>query len=407
MASQSMKFIKLEWRFLLFGMLLTFWSSPGQTFVISLFGAHLRADFELTHGEFGTIYTIATLVSAVLLWKTGPLVDRIKLRNFATAMVALMIMAISLFATIQGPITLLLGILFVRFMGQGMLNHIALTAMSRRYRAERGRAISFAGLGFILGESLFPPIIVLALGLMDWRLIWPIMAVLCIVTLLPFIRRLIEHTEHQDGPGAAAPADISIKQYDRAALLKDPRFYMLIGLPITQSGVITGIFFHQVYLIDLKDWSFEWWSICFSIFAGFSLIGGLSAGWLVDRFGARKVAPYSLVFMILSLLLLIHFDHPIFAAVIMASLGLGAGSTTPGHASMWAELYGTKHLGAIRSVANVVMVFGSALGPVLMGIAFDFDISISVIFYSCAVLAIASILLARQALQKPTELHHS
>jgi MFS family permease len=396
-----MKFIKLEWRFLLFGLLLTFWSSPGQTFVISLFGAHLRADFELTHGEFGTIYTIATLISAVLLWKTGPLVDRIKLRNFATAMVALMIMAISLFATIQGPITLLFGILFVRFMGQGMLNHIALTAMSRRYNAERGRAISFAGLGFILGESLFPPIIVLALGLMDWRLIWPIMSILCIVTLLPFIRRLIEHTEHQDGPGAgqATPGEAT-PQYDRAALLKDRRFYMLIGLPITQSGVITGIFFHQVYLIGLKGWSFEWWSVCFSIFAGFSLIGGLSAGWLVDRFGARKIAAYPLVFMILSLLLFTHFDHPAFAAIIMASLGLGAGATTPSQSSMWAELYGTRHLGAIRSVANVVMVFGSALGPVLMGIAFDLDISIGLIFYVCVAMAIASILSARSALQK-------
>ena len=400
MSQSTFSFIRIEWRFLLFGLLLTFWSSPGQTFVISLFGAHIREDFNLSHGEFGTIYTVATLMSAALLWKTGPLVDQISLRKFATVMVMIMIGAIAVFAGIQGPITLLFGILCVRFMGQGMLNHIALTAMARRYQAERGRAISLASLGFILGESLFPPIIVLALAVVDWRLIWPVMALLCAVTFLPFLKSLIIHTETQDGPGASAlEATPDIKHYNRAQLLRDKRFYMLVLQPITQSAVITGLFFHQVHLIGLKGWSFEWWSICFSIFAGFSLLGGLSTGWLVDRFTARKIAPYSLLFMIAALVMLSHFDHPAFAAVIMAALGIGAGSNTPSQASMWAELYGTQHLGAIRSVVNVVMVFGSALGPVFMGTAFDLEVSLDLINYTSAALAATAILLTYQALK--------
>ncbi|WP_025898392.1 MFS transporter [Sneathiella glossodoripedis] len=399
MISSSRHFIKQEWRFLLFGLLLTFWSSPGQTFLISLFGAHLRNDFNLSHGEFGTLYTIATLISAVLLWKTGPLIDRLPLAKFAVTMVVLMSVSIATFAAIQGPITLLIGILFVRFMGQGMLNHIALTAMARRYSAERGRAISYAGLGFILGESLFPPVIVIALGLMDWRLIWPVMSFLCAITLLPFIKRLIEHTAAQDGPGALAQTSDDMKHYDRAALLRDYRFYLLIGISITQSGVITGLFFHQVYLVEVKGWSIEWWSICFSIFAAFSLAGGLGAGWLVDRFSARRIAPYSLLFMSVALLMFAHLNDPIFAALIMALLGIGAGYNTPAQSSMWAELYGTQHLGAIRSVANVVMVFGSALGPVFMGLAFDLGISIDSVFYACVALTLMAITASRIALR--------
>lgn len=399
MPQSTISFLRLEWRFLLFGLLLTFWSSPGQTFVISLFGAHIREDFNLSHGEFGTIYTVATLISAALLWKTGPLVDHIPLRKFATMMVIVMIAAIAIFAGIQGPITLLFGILCVRFMGQGMLNHIALTAMARRYNAERGRAISMASLGFILGESLFPPAIVLALSFVDWRLIWPVMALLCATTFLPFIKKLIVHTENQDGPGISTSEIPPItKHYNRAELLRDKRFYMLTLLPITQAGVITGLFFHQVYLISIKGWSFEWWSICFSIFAAFSLLGGLTAGWMVDRFTARKIAPYSLLFMIAALVMLGHLEHPAFAAVIMAALGVGAGSTTPSQSSMWAELYGTQHLGAIRSVVNVVMVFGSALGPIFMGVAFDLEIPLAIITYSSAALAVIAVLLAYIAL---------
>lgn len=400
-SNSTFKFVSQQWRFLLFGALLTFWSSPGQTFVISLFGEHLRADFNLTHGEFGTIYTIATLISAALLWKAGPLVDHLPLRKFATLMVLLMVIAIGVFAGIQGPITLLLGILFVRFMGQGMLNHIAITAMARRYEAERGRAISFAGLGFIIGESIFPPVIVLALSLYDWRLIWPAMALLAAVTFLPFIKRLIGHAEGQDGKGTAALENATKEDghWTRADLLRDPRFYMLSLIPIAQSGIITGLFFHQVHLIDLKGWSFNWWSICFTIYAGFSLLGGLVSGFTIDRFSARLIAPFSLLFMIAALILLAELNQPIIAAVVMALLGVGASYTMLAMSSLWAELYGTRHLGAIRSVANVVMVFGSALGPVILGLAFDAKVSLKTIAFSAAAFAAIAVISAVSALK--------
>ncbi|WP_169568322.1 MFS transporter [Sneathiella limimaris] len=399
---RTREFVQFEWRFLLFGFLLTFWSGPGQTFVISLFGGHFREEFNLSHGDFGLLYTVATLVSASLLWKTGPLVDHLPLRKFAIFLVCLMILAMALMSGVQGPITLFAGILFVRFMGQGMLSHTAVTAMARRYEKERGRAIAFAGLGFIAGEAVFPPAIVLALSLFDWRLIWPSIAVLAAITFLPFIGKLIIHTEHQDGKGAEeleASLPTSEKHWTRAELLRDKRFYMLCLIPIAQSGIITGLFFHQVHIIELKGWSFEWWSICFTIFAAFSLIGGLMAGFLVDRLSARRIVPFSLLFMDLALILLSIFDHEWSAPFVMAALGVGAGYTTPSLSSLWAELYGTRHLGAIRSVASVVMVFGSALGPVLMGFAFDLEMALSTITLVSALLAFAGVGAAFQALK--------
>ncbi|NCW30648.1 MAG: hypothetical protein EBV87_03320, partial [Alphaproteobacteria bacterium] len=36
------EFVVTEWRFLLFGLLMAFWSSLGQTFFISLFSAQIR-----------------------------------------------------------------------------------------------------------------------------------------------------------------------------------------------------------------------------------------------------------------------------------------------------------------------------------------------------------------------------
>jgi MFS family permease len=389
----TLPFVRQEWRFLLFGSLLAFWSGPGQTFVISVFGGHIREDFALSHGDFGAIYTVATLICAALLWKAGPLVDRLPLRQFVVKIAIAIILAMVAFGFVQGPITLFLGIIAVRFLGQGMMTHVALTSMARRYEAERGRAVAIAALGFPLGEALFPPLIVLAIGVFDWRYVWPAMALFAAVTLLPTIPFLIRHTTHQDGHGVRdlLAFDEDARHWTRAEMLRDRKFYLLAPTAMAQSGIFTGIFFHQVYLVGEKGWDFEWWSLCFTIFAATSIIGGMVSGFLVDIFRARKLVPFVLLPLLLGGLVFAYSGHSVFAAVVMFILGFGAGATNPVLSSLWPELYGTRHLGAIRSVATVVMVFGSALGPVLMGWALDANISLhSIILMSCGIILVSA-----------------
>ncbi|MEH6544947.1 MAG: MFS transporter [Sneathiella sp.] len=394
-ATGTWTFMRQEWRFLLFGTLLAFWSGPGQTFVISVVGGHIREDFSLSHGDFGAIYTLATLVCAALLWKTGPLVDSLPLRQFVFKVAIAMILAMVAFGFVQGPITLFLGIIAVRFLGQGMMTHIAFTSMARRYEAERGRAVAIAALGFPLGEALFPPLIVLAMGVVDWRYIWPAMAVLAAITLLPTIPYLIHHTTNQDGHGVRdlVAEDEEAKHWTRAEMLRDKNFYLLAPTAIAQSGIFTGLFFHQVFLVSEKGWNFEWWSLCFTIFAGTSVFGGIASGILVDKFGARRLVPFVLFPLLIGSLVFSYAGPSIYAAAVMFILGLGAGATNPVLSSLWPELYGTRHLGAIRSVATVVMVFGSALGPVFMGWALDADFTLQhIVLFSISIIIVSSAL---------------
>ncbi len=398
-----MTFFRREWRFLTFGLLLTFWGSPGQTFVISLFGGHIRTDFNLSHGEFGSLYTLATLASAVFLWGTGPLVDRLPLRHMSLAAVLAMVTATAAVSLVTGPISLLIAIFAVRFMGQGLMSHISMTAMARRYEAERGRALAVASIGFSLGETLFPPLVVLGLSLTDWRNLWPVMAVLAALSLLPFLSRLVRQTENLDGPGASLSINTAreIRHWTRTEMLRDPRFYLIALVPVAQAGLITGLFFHQVHIVSLKGWALDWWSLSFSAFAGFAFMGALTSGFLVDRFRARRVVPFILLPMTVAFILLAFFDNALFAPLIMAILGFGAGLMGPGLSALWPELYGTRHLGAIRSVATVVMVFGSALGPVFMGVALDAGTALQAIALTASCLALLSAGLATLALFRP------
>ena len=52
--------------------------------------------------------------------------------------------------------------------------------------------------------------------------------------------------------------------------------------------------------------------------------------------------------------------------------------------------FGTKHLGAIRSLSTSSMVFGTALGPFLVGQILDLNISYNLILFFMSILSIVS-----------------
>ncbi len=393
----TLTFMRREWRFLTFGILVMFWTAPGQTYLISLFGDELRAAFSLSHSAFGAIYTAATLTSAAILWPAGRLVDRLRLARFVWIVCALMAAGAAAFSLVGGPVSLFFGILIVRFLGQGMMSHIAVTAMARRYVAERGRAVAIAGFGMPIAEGILPPLITVGLTVTPWQNIWIMMGVMVAVIMLPSIPFLLKRTAGQDGRG---PEDLPghdevQRHWTRAEMLRDKRFFMIAPLVMTMSAIFTGLIFHQKYIVgEAKDWDFLWWSLNFIVFAVCQVGGSFAAGWLVDRVTARRVTPYVLMPFALSVLMLGICDSEAWAPVILGTMGLSAGATHPSFTSLWAEMYGTRHLGAIRAAAAVLGVFASALGPVCVGWALDADISVLSICLACVVITICTSLIS-------------
>src|SRR5210317_2171994 len=82
-----LRLIRTEWQLLLFGFLMTFWSSPGQTFLISLYSGEIRAELGLSDGEFAGVYSLATLASAIVVIWSGALVDRLDLKKLSLCVV--------------------------------------------------------------------------------------------------------------------------------------------------------------------------------------------------------------------------------------------------------------------------------------------------------------------------------
>ncbi|MFO7642309.1 MAG: MFS transporter, partial [Candidatus Competibacteraceae bacterium] len=139
-------------------------SGFGQTFFIAVFGAELRTAFALSHTAYGTLYSLATLGAAGLLWRAGVWTDVWPPRRVVTVAVGILALGCILIGLAPHAALLGLGFLLIRFGGQGLLTHLAMTTAGRAFSAHRGKAIALTATGAPLAEACLPALAVALLG---------------------------------------------------------------------------------------------------------------------------------------------------------------------------------------------------------------------------------------------------
>ncbi len=178
-------FIRENLRWLAGGFLLTFFSSYGQTFFISLSAGHIRDEYGLSNGGWGLLYMIATLASAATMPRFGRIVDRYSVTRVTSIIVPVLALACLLMAVSRNIVLLGLTIYLLRLFGQGMMAQNAFTAIGRWFASQRGKAIALSAIGVNTGEASMPFLFVLTAGALGWRNAWLVAAATLLVVALP------------------------------------------------------------------------------------------------------------------------------------------------------------------------------------------------------------------------------
>jgi len=377
--------IKTEWRLLLFGFVMTFGSSLGQTYFIALFSGQIRADLDISHGTFGAIYSAATLVSAIILLWSGTLIDRMELRRFAYMSVIGLALGCLILAGSQGMVSLFIAILVLRHLGQGLMSMAGVTSIVRYIDHQRGKANAISGIGFSFSEAVLPSAIIGLLVILGWREAWLLCAIVLVVVLPLMIYWLLGAHEVRHSQYLAkisveneASTRVTQRQWTRGEVIRDPLLYLFMPVLLTQPMLYTGFMFHQVQLVEEKGWSLMLWGSLYLLYALTTIAMKLVSGVLVDRFGAIRLVPLLALPLGLGLLLLSTSDSILIAVLFMFLMGIGVGNYSTLSSPFYAEMYGTLHLGSIKSVTTAAMVFSSAITPVIMGWMIDAGISMDI-----------------------------
>lgn len=357
-----------------------FFSGPGQTYSNSVFIEFYIEDFQLSRTAVSGIYSLATLIAGFLLFGIGKLTDRLGRRIMLTAVAFMLGVACIWNSYITGVAMMLIGFFCVRLFGQGSMTLIPNTLVSQWFVKRRGRALSFAGLGGLVGAAFFPPFINELITVYDWQTAWRVLGIMLIVLFVPIAYYFVRNKPEDVGllpdyVSTHAEKPVTMEEeisWTLAQAVKTRSFWLLLVCMAIPAMIYTGLTF-QLFSI-LGDYDIDRTTIAFllslvpMISFGFSLV----SGFVVEKVRAHGMLGLTFLLNIAAPLILLFLQGGYIGVLLFAvAWGAAQGLMNIPLSIVWPNYFGRQHLGSIQSITTAATVVGSALGPIAFGLAYD------------------------------------
>ena len=387
--------LSLNKKVIIFGFIFTFFSSFGQSFFLGLFNPSIRNDLNISHGQFGSIYALATIFSSLTLIWFGKKIDEFKLLNYSFIVIFFLILSSFFFSLINNLYLLIIGIFLMRFSGQGLMSHTSTTTISRYFNQRRGKALSAVWFGLSTAEFILPVLIVFMLTFLSWRSIWQFISLLMLIILPIVVLSTIKNLSinSRESNNIFDRSLNRIKSWKRSEIIKDVKFYIISLNMLAMPWIATGVFVYQSFISDSKSWEIYTIPKSFMIYSISSILTLIFSGFLVDRFTSRKLIYFINAPLLIGLIFLYFLNQQFIAYIFFGLLGVSNGLANVLGSSTWAEIYGVKYIGSIKALTTALMVFSTAFGTAIFGYFIDLGLSIETISLISALYIISVFLL--------------
>jgi len=364
-------------------------SIPGQTMGVGVFTDDLIAALGLSRVQLSTAYMIGTIGSSLLIPFAGRVQDRVGLRamivlsSLGLGMSMVMLSRSDELVSLGGESfivsfgVILVCFLLMRFFGQGCLTLASRVAIGKWFNHRRGLAAGISGVFVSFGFNASPLLLNHLVQSLGWR-----GAALTLAVAVGGGMSLIGLLFHRDNPEACGLVmdGIHDEQWQRRMASRVPEtrreftpgeavrtlpFWAFnLGLA-SQTLIVTAVVFHVVSIgeetgLDRTQ--------AYSVFLPMSVFGVASnflGGWLSDRVRLKWLLGAMLFTQAMGTFGLSGFGHLWGRALLIAGYGVGGGLFATLATVSWPRFFGRKHLGAISGANMSIMVFASAIGPVL------------------------------------------
>jgi sugar phosphate permease len=369
------------WVVVALGFLSSALTSPGQSFVISLYLDPLMADLGVSRVEISSLYAMTTLAAAACLPFLGAWADRIPSGRFLGIVLALLALAMLGLSGAQTTAALAAAFFFLRLLGQGTIGLGTLTATVRWFRRYRGRALAVVGLGYAFGQVVYPGVIYALVERLGWRGSLVAMAGVYLVVAAPVVGLLMRERRPGDPPvdGSELPPGGSAREEAEAPeisftlgeALRRPVFWGLLLCVAIPPLVHTAVIFHQVALFSSVGWGAALVPSAFMTFALAGVVMTYATGLLLERIPSRMGVALSLS-LTAAAFASIALPLPVASGALLygALLGLASGANAAANSIVWPDYFGIEALGTVKGVVNAVRNGATALGPPIAAVLF-------------------------------------
>jgi len=340
-------------------------------------------------------FSVFTLVHGAANPLVGMLCDRVRpLRLMAGGGLAL---GLALWADsyIASPWQLYLGFGVLTAISVSAAGWIpALVQVQRDFQDKLGLALGIVSSGVGVGMLLVVPLTQALIDAYGWRAAYRVLAVICVLWILPSSLFLLRHAlaRAQSAQAAASPARPA-RAITLAQAMRGMPFWLMLAAFFFGNACSQMLHVHQVaYLVDQGVAAIVAASVV-SIVGFASIVGKTGGGWLSDRVEREWVYVAGIVVMLAAVASLAAIGATPSRWAIYgyaALLGLGYSVTASLIPAMVSDRFSGPHFGAIVGVGLMGSAAGSAFGPWIAGYLFDRTGSYGLAFAIAAAAGVAA-----------------
>ena len=258
------------------------------------------------------------------------------------------------------------GIIFGIGLGITGLGPVASVIAGWTTPAHRGRAIGIAFAGTGVGSLVFVPLSNALIDAFNWRQAYLILALICLVILLPLMTLGLKRPPKPNLPRPEAHA----RRGQWRRLLRDRAFWALLLVGMTALGPIRSLTVHQVAYMESVGVERGMAAGAVGLAGMLTTAAFIGLGWASDRFGrvsAFVTGSLGLVAAVGALFLMRHGGLPALLAVYALVYALGESTRSSQTTALASDVFGARGLGLINGIVGGTFGLGAALGPWLVG----------------------------------------
>jgi len=160
-----------------------FLSAPGQTYSISVFIKVYIEEFNYSSTLISSAYSIATVISGVLLVFMGRAIDKYGVKK--VLIIVTIMLGITTFynSFVSNIYMIFFGFILLRYFGQGSMTLIPSTLVPQWFEKKRAFAISIASIGGLLAMLLVPSFNLWMISHIGWENAWRVWGLILILVL--------------------------------------------------------------------------------------------------------------------------------------------------------------------------------------------------------------------------------
>ncbi len=384
-----------------------FFTSPGQTYMVSVFNPSLREALSLSLSQLTGAYMLGTVLASLPQSYIGQWADRVGIRKMLFLIVTLFSLACVFISQVRSLPMLFLSFLFLRMLGQGSLELLSVNMLPMWFRRTLGTVSGIKSVAVNLMIAAVPVGVLALISQVGWRTAYILAGVTVFAIFMPvvyffYINRPEELGQQIDGDDSSlaiphhTPAEVHPENEFTLKEAMRTRAYWILTLGwFAWAATATAITFNLLPIFTAKGLTEQQAAASFTVLMVASAVFQIFGGVIADRVQLRWMAVGALGLYGMAVGTLIYVPGGSVVLVYTLILGMAQGLFGGLGNTVWVRYFGREHLGKIRGSVWTAAVAGSSIGPFLMGVSYDqsgnFFISLLVIALILFALSIAGL----------------